>query len=266
MNLHVLQRQFEQIGAELRVGFRQLWSNDAFVLDIVQEGKGEVYDLVIREDMRDTLTLTAVDVRPAERHLLLLAKQHTPQHTKDKFLCGHDERHWFVAPVPDAASVSNVVQAMEALKPAAVRWSQHRQGVKRKHWNRRNAGFVRQGEWFFLPRPDFAPPLDLMILRNEPISRSGGKPHLVEEIYRTGGQTVYLCWKYPEGVTEQKYKNLVARYPKATHWNWRIMRANPTVYARGKVRHADHQTLVLPFWHQVVMNTESRVSNVLFLD
>jgi len=37
-----------------------------------------------------------------------------------KFLCGHDERHWFVAAVP-GRGVSNVRTAMEALKPAAVR-------------------------------------------------------------------------------------------------------------------------------------------------
>jgi hypothetical protein len=30
------------------------------------------------------------------RHLLLMARSWT----KDKFLCGHDERHWFVCAVP----------------------------------------------------------------------------------------------------------------------------------------------------------------------
>ncbi len=275
MNLHVLQRQFARIGANLRTDivppsdrrFRWGRSDDTFVLDIVQERNGEVYNLAIRADVRDTLTLAAVDVRPAERHLLLMAKQRTPQPSKDKFLCGHDERHWFVSPVPDATSIANVTQAMEALKPSIVRASQRRHGVKRKNRNRRrNAGFVRQGEWFFLPRPNFVPLADLMILRNEPISRTGGKPHLVEEIYRSGGQTVYLCWKYPQGLTESQYLKFVRHNPKAARWNWRVLRANPVVHARGKVRHADHQTLVLPYWHRVVMNTESRVSNVLFLD
>ena len=41
---------------------------------------------------------------------------------KQKFLCGHDERHWFVAAVPeDARGVTGVVAAKAALQPALVR-------------------------------------------------------------------------------------------------------------------------------------------------
>ena len=51
---------------------------------------------------------------------------------KDKFLCGHDERHWFVAGVPERAPVSNVVTAMEALKPDVVRAQERGKKGKRK--------------------------------------------------------------------------------------------------------------------------------------
>ena len=34
------------------------------------------------------------------------------------------------------------------------------------------------------------------------------------------------------------------------------MRRNAGVYVRGKVRHADHKTIVLHGWHRVLMNTE----------
>ncbi len=44
------------------------------------------------------------------------------------------------------------------------------------------------------------------------------------------------------------------------------MRRNPLVYARGKVRHPDHATISLPFWHVVVMSQEQRALNVAFLD
>ena len=40
-------------------------------------------------------------------------------------------------------------------------------------------------------------------------------------------------------------------------------------YARGTVRHSDHDTITLPFWHCVVMNTETQsrtMANVAFLD
>jgi len=43
----------------------------------------------------------------------------------------------------------------------------------------------------------------------------------------------------------------------------------PGSYARGTVRHRDHATIVLTFWHRVPMNTENRtrtMANVAFLD
>ena len=47
------------------------------------------------------------------------------------------------------------------------------------------------------------------------------------------------------------------------------MRRNPGVYVRGRVRHADHATIILHDWHRVVMNTEGQskaMRNVAFLD
>ena len=41
------------------------------------------------------------------------------------------------------------------------------------------------------------------------------------------------------------------------------------VYARGAVRHSDHATITLPFWHRVLMNTETQseaMARVAFLD
>jgi hypothetical protein len=70
-----------------------------------------------------------------------------------------------------------------------------------------------------------------------------------------------------------KVREIASRWqmgnPKAAHWGWRAMRRNPGVYARGTVRHSDHDTIVLPFWHRVVMNTETQsrtMSHVAFLD
>lgn len=44
------------------------------------------------------------------------------------------------------------------------------------------------------------------------------------------------------------------------------MQRNPAVYALGKIRHPDHATLTLPFWHRVVMSQEQSAANVAFLD
>ena len=108
-----------------------------------------------------------------------------------------------------------------------------------------------------------------LVLRNEPLRRGSGKPHLVEQLYRTGGETVHVCSKHPNGITEQEYRGLLRVNPKAAHWGWQVMRRNPGVYARGTVRHSDHDTIMLPVWHRVVMNTETQsrtMANVAFLD
>ena len=126
---------------------------------------------------------------------------------KQKFLCGHDERAWFVAAVP-GTSVSNVITAMEALKPEAARESQARHKVKSAARNRRkNPGFIRQGEWFFIPRPQLhADPQ--AVLRDEPLRRSSSKAHWAEFAFRTGGETVYVSRRYPDGLTVGQYTQL----------------------------------------------------------
>ena len=107
------------------------------------------------------------------------------------------------------------------------------------------------------------------ILRNEPLRRGAGKPHLVEQLHRNGGEVVHVSGKHPNGITEKEYRQLVQSNPKAAHWGWRVMRRNPGVYARGTVRHSDHATILLPIWHRVLMNTENQsrtMANVAFLD
>jgi hypothetical protein len=206
--------------------------------------------------------------------LLLLKRRSDSRAPKDKFLCGHDERHWFISVVPEATSVSSVAQAMEALKPDDVRRVQQQLGVRPKNrQKRRNRGFIRQGEWFFVPAFSFTPEVNAGILYQEPISRGrGSKPHIVAEVYRTGGDTVYVCSEHPNGLLEADYQRVMQTNPKAGRWRWRVMRRDAIVYARGTVRHPDHATITLPFWHRVLMNNESRLlgggamQHVVFLD
>src|SRR5258708_23727824 len=95
--------------------------------------------------------VAVLDVQPADRHLLLLVREGKE---RSKFLCGHDERHWFVAGIPEKASVGTVRQAKEALKPTEVQTAQARKGLRAKVRNRRkNAAFIRPGQRFFLPEP-----------------------------------------------------------------------------------------------------------------
>jgi len=187
---------------------------------------------------------------------------------KQKFLCGHDERHWFVAAIPESEPVSTVAGAKIALKPEQVRTREEALGVSRKEsFRRKNAAFVRQGEWFFIPDPGFkANPL--FILRNEPLSRgNGGKPHWAEEAYRSGGETVYVSAKYPTGLSSAEFGRLPETERK--NGNFRLMKRDASVHVRGEISHPDHATVQLATWHRVLMNTENRsiaMRFVAFLD
>ena len=266
MDTALLFNKFARIGARLKVADRPAPPTRAartVTLDVRADRRGEFFE-IIRPDAGAEVAV--LDAQPADRHLLLLVREGGQ---KSKFLCGHDERHWFVAAVPEAAPVGTVRQAKEALKPTEVISAQARNRLGASARNRRkNAAFVRQGEWFFLPVPGFAAD-ERLVLRWEPMRRGGGKPHWVEFLYRLGGESVYVCPRRPNGVTEAEYRRILADNPRAKSWGWRAMRRNPGVYVRGRVRHPDHATITLRGWHRVVMNTESQaraMRSVAFLD
>ena len=273
MDANLIQTKFERLGARatIRPLVRNRWrpAPGPVVIDIGHDQHGEFFDIQA-EDQADVEVL---DVQPRDRHLLLMVRRaaerlHEPD-IKDKFLCGHDERHWFVAGVPERAPVSTVVTAKEALKPDAVRAREQGKKGKRKKRLRRNTDvFIRQGEWFFIPAPDVRIN-EKLILTNEPIQRGRGKPHMCDELYRRGGTTVYVCGNYPNGLSTEDYQRLLKANPDAAKWYWRQMRRNPVVYVRGKIRHPDHATIRLDVWHRVEMNTENRsraMASVAFLD
>ena len=55
------------------------------------------------------------------RHLLLTAQPTRFGDTEQStFLCGHDERAWFAAAIPEEANPQTVQQAKDALKPQEV--------------------------------------------------------------------------------------------------------------------------------------------------
>jgi len=265
MNAHLIEKQFERIGARAKVhADHRRFARTGVSIDVGNDKDGEFFDIEVgREDFAN---LHVVDAKPRSRHLLLLADQDDGKH---KFLCGHDERHWFVAAVPERASVSNVQTAFEALKPLAVRRREDRLKVKpRKRNRRRNEAFIRQGEWFFVPA-SWMQIDERRVLRNEPIARGGGKPHMCEELVRQGGELVYVSPQHPSGLTTAQYRKLINSKPKLAKLGWVAQRRNPGVFVRGKVRHADHKTIVLDGWHQVLMNTETEsvaMRHVAFID
>ena len=110
----VLQRRFAAIGARVHVARPQ---QGAPRIDVVRDRDGERFDIRFA-GRGDQVELEVVDVAPDDRHLLLLVRTGGE---KSKFLLGYDERHWFVAAVPeDARGVTGVSAAKQALQPVAV--------------------------------------------------------------------------------------------------------------------------------------------------
>ena len=128
------------------------------------------------------------------------------------------------------------------------------------------SGAALMAAFFFLPRP-WMKVNDKLVLKNEPIRRGSGKPHICQFLFRQGGEVVYVSSRYPNGLTRQHYRAL----PNAERdeAKWRQMVRNARAFVKGSVRHPDHKTLWLPYWHQIAMNTETQaiaMRNVAFLD
>jgi hypothetical protein len=102
------------------------------------------------------------------------------------------------------------------------------------------------------------------VLRDEPLARPGGTPHVLREAYRRGGRTVYVN-RAGRMISEGEWE----RVARAKRRLWIRRTADPELFARGTVRHPDHATIELRGWHRVLMNTESEAAGgrfMVFLD
>lgn len=269
----VFERAFLRMGARVKVGEPEIARRSSFLrrspldirpfdLDVRRDRDGEYF--LVRK--RDDVSVEVLEVQPGDRHLVLLARvpDGSGRETKSRFLLGHDERHWFVAAIPEQNPVSTVAGAKQALKPEVV--IQREIGLRARVRNRRvTKARIRQGEWFFVPAEVTADPK--RIFRNEPLRRGGGKPHVCQELYREGGETVYVNRQHPNGLTQAEYSRLSEKVRTQPGWNKMVR--NPRAFVRGTVRHSDHKTIHLEGWHEVLMNTETRavaMRNVAFLD
>jgi hypothetical protein len=114
MNTKDLLTKFARIGARVKVADRPTRRSrvpmGALSLDVQADRIGEFFEVVAPGGIHHEVAV--LDVQPSDRHLLLMVREGAEKH---KFLCGHDERHWFVAAVPESAPVGTVPQAKEAL-------------------------------------------------------------------------------------------------------------------------------------------------------
>lgn len=141
MDTNLIQSKFAKLGARAKIRplITNRWRPNSrpLVIDIGHDRRGEFFDIQATNDAN----VQVLDLQVKDRHLLLMVRQPAKRpglpDTKDKFLCGHDERHWFVAGVPESAPVSSAVTAKEALKPEIVRNLESGKKGKRKKRHRR---------------------------------------------------------------------------------------------------------------------------------
>src|SRR2546421_3504284 len=114
-------------------------------IDILRDQSGEYFDIQRLSGVR----LDVADVRPEDRHLVLSARDVRGDQAMSTFLCGHDERAWFVAAIPEEAKARTVQEAKDALKPQEV-WTaiEEFQVPMEERDERHTEAFVRQGERF----------------------------------------------------------------------------------------------------------------------
>ena len=112
MDTSNLQSKFARMGARLKVtdwpSRRFRIASGVVSLDVLEDREGEFFEVARRSETDSEVAV--LDLQPTDRHLLLLVRN---GNAKQKFLCGHDERHWFVAAVPESAPVGTVRQAKE---------------------------------------------------------------------------------------------------------------------------------------------------------
>jgi len=262
--IDVIQKQFTLVGARVKIGSEP--RNDDFTINVGHDKKGEFFDLQVKKNVE----LMVQDTQRSDKHLLLIKKTpgtHKHFDQKERFLCGHDERHWFCATIPTA--VTTVASAKQALKPEEIVHLEERMGLRSKNTHKRHkklkSGLTmhRQGEFFFVPEPGFKPDIR-MIIKNEPMSGGGGHVHTAQFLYRSGGETV---WVSHFGSIKQQILS-VAEYNRLTaaqRTPFVQRKAGATVYVKGNVSHIEHATVRLgDVWHRVHVNTEHRSSSRRF--
>lgn len=250
-------KQFESIGARVKISEPTDWpvTSRDFTIGVRRDKEGEYFDIRVRK----AVELLVLDAQKGDKHALLMAKipgERKGQVTKERFLCGHDERHWFSATIP--AAVTSVTQAKQALKPKELVNLESQHGIKPKDSHKRHKKLksgvkvLRQGEFFFIPDPSFRA---TEILKNEPMRGGGTHFHHAQFLCRSGGNQVYV--HHSRILSPAEYNKLDANEKN----KFRSMVANPTVHAKGKITHVEHATVLLgDVWHRVLVNTEPRAN------
>ena len=110
-----LETMFERMGARVKIRETVNERRPAGI-DIRSDREGEYFDIGVEPS--DSVEYEVVDIRPGMRHVLLMARR---DDGKQKFLCGHDERHWFVCRRSRRIGCRVLFPRWKRCKPSEVR-------------------------------------------------------------------------------------------------------------------------------------------------
>jgi hypothetical protein len=139
------------------------------------------------------------------------------------------KRHFYLAQLPDGAAPKTVDEALELLKPEGLP----------------EAGWYRQGEWFFVPQPGLKPVVE-------------GENMLIKEVdtYGHARRGVPIISHWADEQRGHFPHSLVLRSRANRHRATR-MYINGAVYVSGMVRDEEHTAVKLgngKTWYRVVRN------------
>jgi hypothetical protein len=106
MNIEQVKSKFSLLGARLKVNqsASRLAASPPMTIDVQSDRKGEFFEIQIHP--RFAPQIEVLDLQPKDRHLLLLPRNLSSRRVElSRFICGHDERHWFVAAAPGRSTV-----------------------------------------------------------------------------------------------------------------------------------------------------------------
>ncbi len=104
---NTFRQHFQVMGADVDVSV----AGDRFQIGIDDGPGGERFQLRFPSD--GSVTAKVLDADRRAQHLLL-GVAHRGLGMQQKYLCGHDEFHWFVAALPQRRDVKTLSEAMEA--------------------------------------------------------------------------------------------------------------------------------------------------------
>jgi hypothetical protein len=155
----------------------------------------------------------------------MIKKWHTTPKSVRKFLAGRDERQLFMCQV--SAKATTVAQAHQLLKNPTVHMAEGKVGRA-----------TRQGEWFFLPCSD-------------------NELREIERQLKKGVTAIHKKQRLPSpGKPHTAEEAVTLSEAKLSHGFGVLGRDD--IFVRGKVTHADHETVEFSQWRRVLRNMETR--------